>query len=163
MSDDLLKNIRTKIKPAVENRDTSLNSKILDNSNSINTDTLNSTSQDTSISGNLDLEVSGNTDNLNKGNMKEAQKAPISVSLEQELETKQSTLRLEAGVSERLQSLCRKEGICREVLIEAMFEYIESNPKALGKVLSQAKAKNEYRQRMANRRRAKSMIDRFGG
>lgn len=80
-----------------------------------------------------------------------------------ELETKQSTLRLEAGVSDRLQTLCRENGICREVLIEALFEYAETNPKALNKVLIQAKEKNEYRQQIANRRRAKSMMEKFGG
>ncbi|MBD2078440.1 CopG family transcriptional regulator [Leptolyngbya sp. FACHB-17] len=78
------------------------------------------------------------------------------------LETKQTTLRLEVEVSDRLQALCRENGICREVLIEAMFEYCEGNPDALRNVLGGAKKKNEYRQSIANQKRAKSMMERFG-
>ncbi|WP_392476293.1 hypothetical protein [Nostoc sp. C110] len=70
------------------------------------------------------------------------------------LQTKQSTLRLEHLVSDRLQDVCRKNGICREVLIEAMFEYCEANPEFLSIVLTEAIAKNDYRQQVANMRRA---------
>lgn len=80
----------------------------------------------------------------------------------QPLQTKQSTLRLEQGVSDRLQDMCRKNGICREVLIEAMFEYCEANPEFLSVVLTEAIAKNDYRQQVANMRRAKSMMQKFG-
>jgi hypothetical protein len=80
----------------------------------------------------------------------------------QPLQTKQGTMRLEVGVSDRLQTLCRKNGIFREVLIEAMFEYCEANPEALQVVLDEAKKKNEYRQTIANQKRAKSMMERFG-
>jgi hypothetical protein len=80
----------------------------------------------------------------------------------QPLETKQSTLRLEQGVSDRLQEVCRKNGICREVLIEAMFEYCEANPEFLSAILTEAIAKNDYRQQVANMRRAKSMMQKFG-
>lgn len=81
---------------------------------------------------------------------------------EQPLQTKQSTLRLELGVSDRLQDVCRENGICREVLIEAMFEYCEGSPAALRSVLGEARKKNEYRQSIANQKRAKSMMERFG-
>ncbi|MDX2098972.1 MAG: hypothetical protein SFW36_14440 [Leptolyngbyaceae cyanobacterium bins.59] len=80
----------------------------------------------------------------------------------QTLQTKQSTLRLEKEVSDRLQNLCRRQDICREVLIEAMFEFCESNPKALEKILAQASIKNERRQQVANLKRAQSMMQRFG-
>lgn len=175
MSDDLLKNIRTKIKPAVQNREASLNSAILDNSQSINTeihksenqDNLNSVSLDTSTSGILENEIPENLGSENYGDVESGAKAQAleqvsTKQAEQELEVKQSTLRLEAGVSERLQALCREKGICREVLIEAMFEYCEINSKALSKILESAKKKNENRQKIANRRRAKSMIQKFG-
>ena len=79
----------------------------------------------------------------------------------QPLQTKQSTLRLEIAASERLQELCRKNGICREVLIEAMLEYCESHSGLLQDILSAAKNKNEHRQQVANRKRAKSMMQRF--
>jgi hypothetical protein len=81
---------------------------------------------------------------------------------EQSLKTKQTTLRLEQGTSDRLQEICRQNGICREVLIEAMFEYSEVNPDALRNILFEAKNKNEQRQQIANLKRAKSMMERFG-
>lgn len=81
---------------------------------------------------------------------------------EQPLQTKQSTLRLEVGASNRLQNLCRENAICREVLIEAMFEYCEESSEVLQAVLSKAKGKNEHRQQLANQKRAKSMMQRFG-
>jgi phage I-like protein len=65
-------------------------------------------------------------------------------------------------MSDRLQDLCRENGICREVLIEAMFEYTQANLDALQQVLSEARTKNEQRQQMANLKRAKSMMERFG-
>lgn len=78
------------------------------------------------------------------------------------LETKQSTMRLERGLSDRLQALSRKTGVCREALIEAMFEHMEANPSAQGQVLSNAQTKNEHRQQLANHKRARSMMKRFG-
>ena len=81
---------------------------------------------------------------------------------ETELQTKQSTLRLEQGVSDRLQQLCREHSICREVLIEALFEMSETDPTLLAVVLAQAQAKNDHRQQLANQRRAQSMMQRFG-
>jgi hypothetical protein len=78
------------------------------------------------------------------------------------LNTKQTTFRLELALSERLQETCRDSGICREALIEAMFEYCEKDPKALRKVLKEALKKNDYRLQVANARRAQSMMHRFG-
>lgn len=82
--------------------------------------------------------------------------------VEEPLRTKQSTLRLEQTVSERLQVVCRSQGICREVLIEAMFEYCENDKAVLQKVFVEAKVKNERRQQLANWKRAQSMMQRFG-
>lgn len=82
--------------------------------------------------------------------------------LDAALQTKQSTLRLEQGVSDRLQTLARREGLCREVLIEAMFEYCEAHPEAMQTVIVESTAKNEHRQQIANLKRAKSMMQRFG-
>ncbi|MBD1910661.1 MULTISPECIES: hypothetical protein [unclassified Leptolyngbya] len=78
------------------------------------------------------------------------------------LQTKQSTLRLEQGVSDRLQAVARSEGLCREVLIEAMFEYCEAHPEAMQSVIEESKTKNDHRQQIANLKRAKSMMQRFG-
>ena len=130
---DALKRLINKSRPTVESRDTSVAS----------------VTPDTSI-GNLQVERS-ETDSQKE---RRATKP--------ELETKQSTLRLEAEVSKRLQVLCQKNGICREVLLEAMFEYCEKNPETLRVVIEAAKQKNDYRQEIANRKRAKSMMDKFG-
>jgi hypothetical protein len=81
----------------------------------------------------------------------------------EKFDTKQSTLRMEAGLSDRLQTLCRHEGICREVLLEALFEYFETHPESKQEILSSAQAKNEHRQQIANLKRAQSMMKRFGG
>lgn len=81
---------------------------------------------------------------------------------EQPLKTKQTTLRLEQGIGDRLQDLCRENAVCREVLIEAMFEYTETSADVLQKVLAEAKNKHEQRQQIANLKRAKSMMERFG-
>ncbi|MFQ3617550.1 MAG: hypothetical protein SNJ81_18250 [Cyanobacteriota bacterium] len=64
-------------------------------------------------------------------------------------------------MSDRLQNLCRENGICREALIEAMFEYCEGHPNIVLEVLAEATAKNEQRQQIANQKRAKSMMQRF--
>lgn len=77
--------------------------------------------------------------------------------------TKRSTFRLEADLIERLHTFCRRHGLSREVLIEAMYEYMEDHPEAMEQVAAQAQAKNEHRQQIANRKRAESMINRFGG
>ena len=55
------------------------------------------------------------------------------------LQTKQSTLRLEAELSDRLQAVCRENGISREVLLEGLFEYYESTPSARSEIIASAK------------------------
>lgn len=149
---DALERLKKQNRPVVQSRDASLNS----------------TSPDTSISSNLNNQISANPDievsnsaGVQIPENETTQKAQRAT--RRELETKQSTLRLEAKLSKRVQTLCQKQGICREVLIEAMFEYCEENSEAMIAILTKAKEKNEFRQQIANRRRAKSMIDRFGG
>ena len=72
--------------------------------------------------------------------------------------TKQTTLRLESKVMERLSKLCAKENLSREVLIEALFEYYEQNRSAKKAILTQAKQKASQRQALANQKRAKTML-----
>lgn len=129
---DALERLKQRSRPSVKSRDTSLASG----------------SPDTSTSRNQEHQISETSEN----------QATVS---KQPLQTKQSTLRLEQGVSSRLQEVCRENGICREVLIEAMFEFCEANPDFLSTVLSEAITKNEYRQQVANMRRAKSMMQKF--
>lgn len=82
---------------------------------------------------------------------------------EVELQTKRSTFRMEASLIDRLHTLCRRQGISREVFIEAMFEYVEAHPEAMEQVLAEADKKNDYRQQLANRKRAEAMMQKFGG
>lgn len=138
---DALERLKKRNRPTVPNRDASLNSVI---QNTISQDIETYRYQEQKISKNSELETS----------------QPLET--KQPLITKQTTLRLEQGVSDRLQNLCRENGICREVLIEAMFEYTEVNPDVLQQVLMEARSKNEQRQQIANVKRAKSMMERFG-
>ena len=80
---------------------------------------------------------------------------------EPEIKTKQSTIRLEAELSNRLSEVCKSNTISREVLIEALFEHYESNPDAWDAIISLAKTKNDYRMMNANLKRAKSMMQKF--
>jgi hypothetical protein len=80
----------------------------------------------------------------------------------EEAEVKRSTFRLEAELINRLHRLCKDAGISREVFIEAMFEHIETHPPALNQVLVNAAMKHEHRLQLANRKRAASMVKKFG-
>ena len=136
---DALERLKNRSRPSVPNRDASLTPSA-------------SMSQDISISSSLDSQkpVSVETQKL------------TTQDIEKPLQTKQTTLRLEQGMGDRLQDFCRENDICREVLIEAMFEYCEANSEALQFVLAEAKGKNQHRQQVANQKRAKSMMQRFG-
>lgn len=130
---DALERLKQRNRPSVPKRDATLNSEQLD------VETLES--QDISISRSLEFH-----------NLKKSSKS---------FNTKQSTIRLEAGLSGRLQKLCQGSGVSREVFIEAMFEYCEGNSEALSSVMKEAEKKNDHRQQMANLRRAKSMMQKF--
>jgi len=132
----------------------------LDTSTSRTLDTQNSRKAEASKPGNPDTQNSLNTDTSVSLITEMATSGNLGA--ETGLKTKQSTLRLEQGVGDRLQDLCRDQGICREVLIEALFEFGETHPDILTIVLAAAKAKNGQRQQMANQRRAQSMMQRFG-
>ena len=73
---------------------------------------------------------------------------------------KQTTLRLEKGLSDDLQALCQREQICREVLIEAMFLKISNTPELREIVIAQARERQRKRTAVANRKRAVSMMQR---
>jgi hypothetical protein len=151
---DALERLKHRNRPVVPSRDASLSPALPPPA-----------SLDTLMSSNLD---SKNPDPKSTEKLETAAPTPGAVyPLETDLQTKQSqtkqsTLRLEQGLSDRLQDLCRSQGICREVLIEALFEYAESTPEMLSIVLAQARSKQEQRQHVANLRRAKSMMERFG-
>jgi hypothetical protein len=80
-----------------------------------------------------------------------------------DIETKQSTVRLEKKLSQRLTQQCQSEEISREVFLEALFVYFENHKSMQSKVLQEARKRDGQRQKLANYRRAKSMIERFNG
>ncbi|PSN12815.1 hypothetical protein C7271_20855 [filamentous cyanobacterium CCP5] len=82
--------------------------------------------------------------------------------LDDEPMTKRSTFRLEVNLIDRLHTFCRQQGLSREVLIEAMYEYMEANPEALAQVVENASQKHDHRQQLANRKRAEAMMSKFG-
>ncbi len=73
---------------------------------------------------------------------------------------KQTTLRLEKGLSDDLQALCQREQICREVLIEAMFLEMMDAPELQEEIVSRARERQRKRTAVANHRRALSMVQR---
>jgi hypothetical protein len=79
-----------------------------------------------------------------------------------EIETKQTTMRLEKGVSDRLQDLCRTHNVSREVLVEALLVHFEENPQVQDSILGEAQTRNDQRLQSANRKRAQTMMERFG-
>ena len=146
--------------------------------------TLTSTPQDIQTPDSADIQTSGHADHENKQkwpevpetrtleveasepqDIPESRRIDIKTSKPQdiELQTKRSTFRLEADLIDRLHNFCRGQGISREVLIEAMYEYMEAHPEAMNEVVAAASEKNEYRQQLANRKRAESMMSKFGG
>lgn len=87
---------------------------------------------------------------------------PMSASSDNGSMIKRSTFRLDADLIERLHTFCRQQGLSREVLIEAMYEYMEANPEALAQVAENAGQKHDHRQQLANRKRAEAMMSKFG-
>lgn len=107
-------------------------------------------SRDASISASVDIETS------------RYQEHQVSRQEPEQLLTKQTTLRLEASLSQRLSEVCQNNGISREVLIEALFEHYSNDPQAWQAILAEAKKRGERRMIVANIKRAKSMMQRFG-
>ena len=78
-----------------------------------------------------------------------------------EPKTKQSTIRLEKDLSQRITQKCQQEQISREVFLEALFVQFEKNKALQSKVLKEARQRDEQRRKIANYRRAKSMIEKI--
>lgn len=141
MSNDALERIKQKQRPSVPTRDLSLISENVDIL------TLNNSDIENQVASRV--EISSNTNERKLGAI-----TPI--------QTKQTTIRLDIKVSERLASVCRANDLSREVFLEALFEHYEIDSDAWKKILTEAKIKGEKRQNLANFKRAQSMIQRFG-
>lgn len=156
MSQDALERLRYKAKPKVESRELSTipPTNETEDLDGIKAALVNS-QNDVSNSSNQDIEISTPKDSL----MSSKQELDPSC---WEIETKQSTIRLEKQLSQKLFQQCQQEEISREVFIEALFIYYENHKTIQSKVLQEARKRDEQRQEIANYRRAKSMIERFG-
>jgi predicted transcriptional regulator len=130
---DALERLKQRQRPTVPSRNASLESESLD----------------ISISETLDISV---PESIDKG---------ISKSQSKSLATKQTTIRLESKLLERVTKVCAKENLSREVLFEALFEHYEQDSEAWESIISQAKEKADHRLAIANRKRAKTMMQRF--
>lgn len=164
MNQDALERLRNKVKPTVENRD-SPTIPALTNSQETSdvhgsltishyTDSSNSSNQDLQISTLIDIDQS----ELNPTAISDSNSLKSSM----DLKTKQSTVRLEQQLSQRLSELCLSQQVSREVFLEALFLYFENHQSIQSKVLHEARKRDRQRQKIANFRRAKSMIERFG-
>lgn len=116
---------------------------------------------DISDSSNHDVKISTTTD--------VSKTSPLAIPAQDELssssmdiKTKQSTIRLEQKLSQKLSQKCQEEEISREVFLEALFVYFENHKSIQSKVLAEARKRDRQRQKIANYRRARSMIERFG-
>lgn len=169
MSDDALDRLRKRRRPSVPARDTSLTPGKATSSGSADTSTsrnLNSDTREIATPGNPEATSSKESRSVDTDKSRYLEAIPpsnleVQIPEPAPLDTKQSTMRLERDLSDRLQALCRNNKVCREALIEAMFEYIEADSTVQDQVLSNAKTKNEHRQKIANHKRAQSMMKRF--
>ena len=141
MSNDALERIKQRQRPSVPTRDLSLIPE----------------SADILISSNLE-----NENNISPGSGIPSNVEERKLGAKTSIQTKQTTMRLEVKVSERLSTICRANELSREVFLEALFEHYEIDPDAWNKILVEAKIKGEQRQNLANLKRAQSMMQRFG-
>ena len=142
MNKDALDRIRNKKRPAVPPREDEMKSYSTQEQVKV------SQNQDTEIPSNLNAETNSNLD--------------TETSRYQELKTKASTLRLEETIATELTRVGKEEGISREVVVEAMFLYCQNHPSVLEAVLEEAHRRHEQRQEISNRKRAQTMMKRFG-
>ena len=156
MNQDALERLRNRAKPTVQSRDLSTIPSVSNNNPPI----AQVDATDVSNSSNQDVEISTNTDAIDTSSSIPSSNGLASSSME--LKTKQSTIRLEHELSQKISQRCQSEEISREVFLEALFVYFENHKSIQSKVLQEARKRDKQRQKIANYRRAKSMIERFG-
>ena len=163
MNQDALERLRNRAKPTVQSRDLSTIPSVSKNEETSNREasvTIN-TVKDISDSSNQDSEISTIADVEAVSQPSKLASNELSSS-SMDIKTKQSTIRLEQKLSQRLSQQCQEEEISREVFLEALFVYFENHKSIQTKVLQEARKRDKQRQKIANYRRAKSMIERFG-
>jgi len=76
-------------------------------------------------------------------------------------ETVRNTIRIESGVDESLRQLCYQEHLTKEIWLEAAYLFLVERPDELSKVNKIARERLESRKAIADRKRAKTMQERF--
>ncbi len=158
--DDALERLRNRAKPTVEKRDSSLNLTVEQPQKDNHQDTTTNSNKSIPSSRNREVEISETKESKKSGSNSESNGTNSSGI--KEIKTKQSTIRLEKNLSQRLTQQCQEAEISREVFLEALFVYYEQHKPMQDKVLREARKRDGQRQTLANYRRAKSMIERFG-
>ncbi|MGL6344773.1 MAG: hypothetical protein ACRC80_37180, partial [Waterburya sp.] len=182
MNQDALERLRNRVKPTVESRDLSPIPSV-NNHQDLGKDEASltfNTQKNISNSSNQDISISTSENRGRRSSASPAVERQGTLDLEKlssssksvsdeldsssmDIETKQSTVRLEKKLSQRLTQQCQSEEISREVFLEALFVYFENHKSMQSKVLQEARKRDGQRQKLANYRRAKSMIERFSG
>lgn len=165
MNQDALERLRNKVKPTVENRDSSTIPTPSNNQETFDVDGSLTINRDIGISksSNQDFQISTLIDvDQSEHNLTAIADSNRLMKSSMDLKTKQSTVRLEQQLSQRLSELCLQQQVSREVFLEALFVYFENHKSIQSKVLHEARKRDQQRQTIANYRRAKSMIERFG-
>ena len=146
MTNDALERLRNREKPKVESRDLA--------PASVKSDSLVSSS-------NQLVEISTQTDVSKSSSLLPNQILEQNAG-EINFATKQTTIRLEKQILQRISQVCQEKQISREVLLEALFVNFENQQSVQLKVIKEARKRDERRKEIANQRRAKSMIKRYG-
>ena len=146
MTNDALERLRNREKPKVESRDLA---EAMPTSNSL------------TPSNNLDVEISTPTDISKSSSLLPNQILEQNAG-EIDFATKQTTIRLEKQILQRISQVCQESEISREVLLEALFVNFENHKSIRPKIIKEARKRDERRKEIANQRRAKSMIKRYG-
>ena len=162
INQDALERLRNRAKPIVQSRDLSIIPSVGSDEQSSEEEFPANKSSNINISSSSkpDVEISTSIDSNTI--LPSSVPAPNDNLSSMNLETKQSTIRLEKELSQKISHKCQLEEISREVFLEALFVYFESHKSMQSKVLQEARKRDKQRQKIANYRRAKSMIERFG-
>lgn len=157
-TNDALERLRNRAKPKVESRNPSTSSDI---NNSLLSEVAAPTiNNGLANSSNLDVEISTLQDTPTSSSQLSNQDKQNTA--EVDFATKQTTIRLEKQILQRISQICQESEISREVLLEALFVNFENHKSIRPKVIKEARKRDERRKEIANQRRAKSMIQRYG-
>ena len=78
-----------------------------------------------------------------------------------DFETVRNTIRIESVVDESLRQLCHEERLTKEIWLEAAYLFLIERPDELAEVNKIAQERLESRKAIADRKRAKTMQERF--